>query len=62
MVTDAELVPEVAAEPDGTLATSAALDPAQLPAGGPELRRARSPPSTAARRAATPPTATRRWR
>ena len=34
MVTDAELVPEVAAEPDGTLATAAALYPGQLPAAG----------------------------
>ena len=33
MVTDAELAPEVGESP-GTLATSAALDPSQLPAAG----------------------------
>lgn len=36
MVTDAELVPGVA-EPHGTLATSAALDPSQLPSAGQEF-------------------------
>ena len=36
MVTDAELAPGVS-EPDGTLATSAALDPTQLPSRGQEF-------------------------
>ncbi len=36
MVTDAELEPGVS-EPDGTLATSAALDPSQLPPAGREF-------------------------
>ena len=39
-----------------------ALDPSQLPRGRPRVRRATSRPSTDGRRAATPPTATRRWR
>lgn len=39
MVTDAELAPGVS-EPDGTLATSAALDPSQLPADGQEFAEA----------------------
>ena len=62
IVSDAELVPgALAAQPPGTLATSAALDPSQLPPAGSDFVAA-SRPSTAVAPAATPPTATRRWR
>ena len=59
MVSDAELGAAAATEPAGTLATSAALDPTQLPpAGRAFARRFRA---EYGRPAATRPTATRPW-